>query len=100
MLILFVVYFLLIEFVQLKSDPTTYLKSMTLNMTQLYPLISILISVADSFRQDETHDREYGVFITILETASILMLWIQCFIYLRIWDSTNFLARLIIEVIY
>ena len=38
-------------------------------------------------------------FLTALQTAGVLVLWMHCFWYLRISDNYNYLCRMIIEVI-
>lgn len=37
--------------------------------------------------------------MTAFETFSIMLFWGQFFLYLRVWDSFNYLVRMIVEVI-
>ena len=41
----------------------------------------------------------FNSFSAYIEVISILLMWFKAFYYLRIWDATNYLARMCIEVV-
>lgn len=62
------------------------------------PLISVCISLLISNAHDEKSDQPYPLLIAF-ETFGIILFWGQFFLYLRVWDSFNYLVRMIVEVI-
>jgi len=65
------------------------------------PLFSVMISIINSFTHDEYYDKHFPPRPTMVafETFSIIIFWYQFFKYLRVWDSFNYLVRMIKEVI-
>ena len=65
------------------------------------PLFSVMISIINSFTNNEHYDKQFPPRPTMVafETFSIIIFWYQFFKYLRVWDSFNYLVRMIKEVI-
>jgi hypothetical protein len=45
-------------------------------------------------------DKAFGIILPIFNTIGILMLWTKCLYYLRIWAATNYLAGMVIRVVF
>ena len=94
-----VLYFGAQELYQMYFDGLkAYILSILINVTQVFPLLSITICGLFAVSVDEVEE-ETNMFITVIETLSILCLWLQVFLYLSIWDGTNFLTRMLKEVL-
>jgi hypothetical protein len=70
------------------------------NMTQIYPLITLMITSLRSLTTDESYvDDEISAWTTLFEAIGIMLLWINLFMYLGVFDTTNYLTRMIREVL-
>jgi hypothetical protein len=87
-----ILYFLTIEFRQAKTNLSDYLSNFW-NMTDLisysFCLMSVIFEMLD-----------FPKFITRpIVATSVIILWIKLFYFLRVYDSTSQLIRMIIEII-
>lgn len=73
------------------------------NIVNIFPLIALVQSCAYSiYMTEETDHFMSGWSATIymfIDTFGILMMWLNTFFYLRIWEVPGYLARMIMEVI-
>jgi hypothetical protein len=87
-----ILYFLTIEFRQAKTNLSDYLSNFW-NMTDLisysFCLMSVIFEMLD-----------FPKFITRpIVATSVIILWIKLFYFLRVYDSTSQLIRMIIEIV-
>jgi hypothetical protein len=72
----------------------------------MIPLTSISLSIFLSYTgssqlngSDENENNFWHDVLVNYEVLAIVMLWCKAFYYLRIWDATNYLARMVVQVI-
>lgn len=95
-----VAYFLMIEIAQMKHDWPTYKKNFAVNMMRLFPIMSVFLTGVNSiFYIEEPLDSSENPVLVAIEAIGMLLLWYRCAYYLRIWDTSNYLVRMIIEVV-
>ena len=63
------------------------------------PLMTIYVQIilAISFEQGQD-DELLGTIAPTINTIGVLFLWFKCVYYLRIWESTNYLASMVVKV--
>jgi hypothetical protein len=97
------------EVMQLMALKYLYWQEWVKNLTDLIPLFNISImgfislnsvrTTSVTIENDPTYDVNRHNFTVWFEIAAIIMLWLNLFYYLRIWTSTNYLARMIKQVL-
>lgn len=65
--------------------------------------MAILFSALDSLNTNPNDDSKQDSLSkqikASMESLAIIMLWFKAFYYLRIWDETNYLARMVLQVV-
>eukprot|EP00347_Sterkiella_histriomuscorum_P006211 403353636 len=94
------VYFLTNEIRQVINNGVEYFFSVW-NYIDVLPIILIIIVISSHLSQqyNEDNNEPYNFLITIHSVASLLM-WLKLLYFLRLFQSTGYLVRTIIAVIY
>jgi hypothetical protein len=104
-LFFFTAYFTLFELMEMISMPTVYFSEKARNKIDILPLLNIsvmgIISLSSRRTTSEQIETEpnFNAYVhnasVWFEIAAIIMIWMKLLSYLKIWNSTNYLARMI-----
>jgi len=101
MMIVNILYFWRLEISLMVHDWPKYKKHLGGNLMRLFPIMSVVVTGVLSIFQNEqpVHLSENGLLVAI-EAVGMILLWIKFSYFLRIWDASNYLVRMIKEVIF
>jgi hypothetical protein len=93
-------YFWRLEIALMRHDWQKYKKSIFMNLTRLFPILSVAITgILSIMFVEQPKSAAEPALVVAIESIGMLLLWNKFFYYLRIWDASNYLVRMIKEVI-
>ena len=84
----------------MRADCEGYVDGIVMNIIDSLPLMTIYFQIILALIFDEKDDDKLlGAAMPFINTVGILFLWFKCIYYLRIWESTNYLAGMVVKVV-
>lgn len=84
----------------MRHDWDKYKDELIPNLMRLFPIMSVAITAILSLVYEEVPaNMAEPALIVGIEAIGMMLLWYKFFYYLRIWDTSNYLVRMIKEVI-